>query len=58
MNSLFLCLHFFLFFQAELHRVNKAFDKAEPLYLQAIDILEQTFGPNDVRYSMIYYKDC
>ncbi|XP_048328167.1 uncharacterized protein LOC107417286 isoform X3 [Ziziphus jujuba] len=34
---------------AELYRVNKAFDKAEPLYLKAIDILEETFGPEDIR---------
>lgn len=42
-----------LLFQAELYRVNKAFDKAEPLYLKAIDILEETFGPEDIRYTMI-----
>lgn len=38
-----------LSFQAELYRVKKAFDKAEPLYLEAIKILEESFGPDDVR---------
>ncbi|KAL6001334.1 hypothetical protein ACLOJK_007068 [Asimina triloba] len=34
---------------AELYRVRKAFDKAEPLYLEALDILEESFGPEDIR---------
>lgn len=38
-----------LLFQAELYRVKKAFDKAEPLYLEAINILEESYGPDDVR---------
>ena len=52
-------LHFtyFLLLQAELYRVQKAFDKAEPLYLEAIDILEEAFGPEDVRYVM-YFINC
>ncbi|KAG2406368.1 uncharacterized protein HKW66_Vig0056240 [Vigna angularis] len=36
-------------FLAEFYRVKKAFDKAEPLYLEAINILEESFGPDDVR---------
>ncbi|CAK9169776.1 unnamed protein product [Ilex paraguariensis] len=35
--------------QAELYRVKKAFDKAEPLYLEAINILEESFGLDDIR---------
>lgn len=35
--------------QAELYRVNRDFDKAEPLYMEAINILEEYFGENDVR---------
>jgi hypothetical protein len=38
-----------LSFQAELYRVRKEFDKAEPLYLEAINILEESFGPDDIR---------
>lgn len=38
-----------LSFQAELYRVKRAFDKAEPLYLEAIGILEESFGPDDIR---------
>ncbi|KAA3458400.1 kinesin light chain 3 isoform X1 [Gossypium australe] len=34
---------------AELYRVKKAFDKAEPLYLDAIRILEEAFGSEDIR---------
>lgn len=41
-----------LLFQAELYRVNKAYNKAEPLYLDAISILEESFGPEDIRYTM------
>jgi N-glycosylase/DNA lyase len=44
-NSNFYCC----LYQAELYRVKKAFDKAEPLYLEAIKILEESFGPDDVR---------
>lgn len=39
--------------QAELYRVRKAFEKAEPLYLEAISILEESFGADDIRY--VYY---
>ncbi|KAJ8427808.1 hypothetical protein Cgig2_029222 [Carnegiea gigantea] len=35
---------------AELYRVRKSYDKAEPLYLDAIKILEESFGPEDVRF--------
>ncbi|KAH7533243.1 hypothetical protein FEM48_Zijuj04G0109600 [Ziziphus jujuba var. spinosa] len=45
-----------LLFQAELYRVNKAFDKAEPLYLKAIDILEETFGPEDIRVGSAFHN--
>ncbi|KAL6323876.1 hypothetical protein AAG906_005873 [Vitis piasezkii] len=38
-----------LFLQAELYRVKKLFDKAEPLYLEAINILQESFGPEDIR---------
>ncbi|WZY88671.1 hypothetical protein YC2023_045406 [Brassica napus] len=34
---------------AELYRVKKEFDKAEPLYLEAVSILEEYYGPEDVR---------
>ncbi|KFK23037.1 hypothetical protein AALP_AAs65234U000100 [Arabis alpina] len=34
---------------AELYRVKKEFDKAEPLYLEAVSILEEFYGPEDVR---------
>ena len=40
-----------LLFQAELYRVKKEFHKAEPLYLEATNILEESFGPEDIRYS-------
>ena len=30
--------------------MKKAFDKAEPMYLEAIKILEESFGQEDVRY--------
>lgn len=50
MNLLLTQLEFLLlYFQAEMYRVKKAFDKAEPLYLEAIKILEESFGPDDVR---------
>ncbi|CAL5326699.1 unnamed protein product [Camellia sinensis] len=35
--------------KAELYRVKKAYDKAEPLYLEAVKILEESFGPEDIR---------
>lgn len=35
--------------QAELYRVQKSYDRAEPLYLDAISILEEAFGQDDVR---------
>ena len=35
--------------QAELYRVRKEFEKAEPLYLDAINILEEAFGKDDIR---------
>lgn len=40
--------------QAELYRVKKAFDKAEPLYLDAISILEESYGHDDIRYIVHY----
>lgn len=46
-----------LLFQAELYRVEKQFDKAEPLYLEAINILEESFGTEDVRYDLFVYED-
>ncbi|RZR78632.1 hypothetical protein BHM03_00004045 [Ensete ventricosum] len=39
--------------EAELYRVKKAYEKAEPLYLKAINILEDTFGADDVRYGHV-----
>jgi hypothetical protein len=36
--------------QAELKRVRKQFEEAEPLYLETIGILEESFGPDDIRY--------
>lgn len=36
--------------QAEFYRVQKLYDKAEPLYLDGISILEEAYGPDDVRY--------
>lgn len=33
-----------------MYRVKKAFDKAEPLYLEAINILEESYGHEDIRY--------
>lgn len=47
------CSFLLLLFQAELYRVNKAYNKAEPLYLEAISILEESFGPEDIRYIMV-----
>ncbi|RWW22056.1 hypothetical protein GW17_00013763 [Ensete ventricosum] len=41
------------FLSAELYRVKKAYEKAEPLYLKAINILEDTFGADDVRYGHV-----
>ncbi|GJZ18760.1 kinesin light chain 3 isoform X2 [Tanacetum coccineum] len=35
---------------AELYRVKKAFDKIEPLYLEAISILEESYGHEDIRW--------
>ncbi|KAK9049824.1 hypothetical protein SSX86_031206 [Deinandra increscens subsp. villosa] len=35
---------------AELYRVKKACDKAEPLYLEAVNILEESYGHEDIRY--------
>lgn len=51
-----ICVHIillFLTFQAELYRVKKLFDKAEPLYLEAISILEGSYGPEDIRYNIL-----
>lgn len=39
----------FFLLQAELFRVKKDFDSAEPLYVEAINILEENFGINDIR---------
>lgn len=36
--------------------MTKAFDKAEPLYLEAINILEETVGRDDIRYDTITIK--
>ncbi|KAH7557027.1 hypothetical protein JRO89_XS11G0031400 [Xanthoceras sorbifolium] len=41
---------------AELYRVKKAFDKAEPLYLEAINILEDSFGPEDIRLTVVVQR--
>jgi len=35
---------------AEFYRLRKEYEKAEPLYMEAIEILEQSFGPDDIRY--------
>nr|BAK02344.1 predicted protein [Hordeum vulgare subsp. vulgare] len=35
---------------AEFYRLRKEYEKAEPLYLEEIEILEQSFGPDDIRY--------
>ncbi|XP_050228150.1 uncharacterized protein LOC126677527 isoform X3 [Mercurialis annua] len=45
-----------LFFQAELYRVKKAFDKAEPLYLEAVKILEASYGPDDIRVGAAFHN--
>lgn len=42
--------------QAELYRVKKEFGKAEPLYLEAINILEESFGPDDVRVGVALHN--
>jgi hypothetical protein len=66
METVFICLIYgtlyftkscysLLLFQAELYRVKKEFDKAEPLYLEAINILEESFGPEDIRYSLVIF---
>ncbi|KAF6150805.1 hypothetical protein GIB67_020888 [Kingdonia uniflora] len=36
-------------FHAELYRVRRAFHMAEPLYLEAINILEESYGLEDIR---------
>jgi hypothetical protein len=36
--------------QAEFYRLRKEYEKAELLYLEAIEILEESFGSDDVRY--------
>ncbi|KAI6687250.1 hypothetical protein NL676_024078 [Syzygium grande] len=41
---------------AELYRVMKAFDKAEPLYLEAVNILEESFGPQDIRVGVAFHN--
>ncbi|XP_048633339.1 kinesin light chain isoform X1 [Brassica napus] len=49
-NNLTKCFYCFLpLRKAELYRVKKEFDKAEPLYLEAVSILEEYYGPEDVR---------
>nr|CAB3487787.1 unnamed protein product [Digitaria exilis] len=35
---------------AEFYRLKKEYEKAELLYLEAIEILEESFGSNDIRY--------
>lgn len=49
------CYSLLLLFQAELYRVKKEFDIAEPLYLEAINILQESFGAEDIRYSLITF---
>ncbi|KAI8540931.1 hypothetical protein RHMOL_Rhmol08G0023100 [Rhododendron molle] len=44
--------------EAELYRVKKVFDKAEPLYLEAVKILEESFGPEDIRAAGIVFTSC
>ncbi|XP_031396886.1 uncharacterized protein LOC116207909 isoform X3 [Punica granatum] len=44
------------FQKAELYRVMKAFDKAEPLQLEAINILEDSFGPEDIRVGVAFHN--
>ncbi|XP_056173061.1 uncharacterized protein LOC130139651 isoform X2 [Syzygium oleosum] len=41
---------------AELYEVMKAFDKAEPLYLEAVNILEESFGPQDIRVGVAFHN--
>uniref|UniRef100_A0A453IM30 Uncharacterized protein n=1 Tax=Aegilops tauschii subsp. strangulata TaxID=200361 RepID=A0A453IM30_AEGTS len=37
---------------AEFYVLRKEFEKAEPLFLEAIEILEQSFGPDDIRITL------
>jgi hypothetical protein len=43
--------------QAEFYRLKKEYEKAELLYLEAIEILEESFGSDDIRYikDFIYF---
>ncbi|KAG6530114.1 hypothetical protein ZIOFF_012335 [Zingiber officinale] len=48
---------------AELYRVKREYAKAEPLYIEAISILEDSYGPNDIRSGDMFSgsvvgKDC
>ncbi|KAL2898411.1 Nephrocystin-3, partial [Bienertia sinuspersici] len=42
--------------QAELYRVQKSFDQAEPLYVEAISILQEVFGQDDVRVGAAFHN--
>jgi len=39
--------------QAEFYRLKKEYEKAELLYLEAIEILEESFQSDDIRYTYI-----
>ncbi|XP_057525491.1 uncharacterized protein LOC130804876 isoform X2 [Amaranthus tricolor] len=41
---------------AEFYRVQKLYDKAEPLYLDGISILEEAYGPDDVRVGAAFHN--
>lgn len=41
--------------QAEFYRLKKEYEKAELLYLEAIEILEESFGSDDIRYIWIFF---
>ncbi|CAO2820320.1 unnamed protein product [Amaranthus hypochondriacus] len=41
---------------AELYRVQKLYDRAEPLYLDGISILEEAYGPDDVRVGAAFHN--
>ncbi|KAJ4706906.1 Kinesin light chain 3 [Melia azedarach] len=50
------CHNYSLYFRAELYRVKKVFDKAGPLYLEAINILQESFGPEDIRVGVTFHN--
>ncbi|ERM95869.1 hypothetical protein AMTR_s00060p00127160 [Amborella trichopoda] len=41
---------------AELYRIRKEFEKAEPLYLEAIDILDKSLGCDDIRVGFAFHN--